>query len=331
MMADSHVRFSGYRDSPLAGTVHAPIDAIRDLLALHDVGRVRLIGVTTEFAAGLSARGEHIGGMAGPWLDGDAFGFRATRLCRDPADIAKSIRSAALEGFDWVPIGSELPLLLAQQVINEASSHGLRVMLEGRTDLGELDLDAVGSIDGLAGVLAPSLRGTPARAIASLAQLDPSEVQSRLDPIVESGVPVTPLLASTRRRCLISEVVSAPGLDDLCKILPYHRRIIELRNPAAYRFGRKHAERYLQMERLDQSAKEEFDRGWSRLVDGLKYFVARGGVLALGSGSPDTGLCPGLALAEEESLWRAHGIPTGAIDRARDASVQLSGEWKTTR
>lgn len=327
MTADAHVRFSGYRDSPLAGGPYAPIEAVRAALRAHEVDEVRVIGIPSEYAAGASARGEVISERGGPWLDGQPDGFRATRVCSSEDGVRRSVDAAVLDQFNWLPIGRSLSTNLANLAIDLARENGIQSLVEGRPDIESLNLAHVGSVDGLASL------GVPHDVDANLRLLYLAEhseaLQSNLLVLARAEVPLVPLLVSLRRHHILDEVIAASGLDHLCEILPYHKRLLEMRNPAAYRFGKKHAERYLGMRRLSPAERDGVGRGWAIVVDLLNQFAEGGGVLALGGGSPDTGLCPGFATADELRLWSACGL-SEAVPGASSAARSLSGPWMTS-
>lgn len=318
-MYDAYVAFSGYRDSPLEGEAFAPFSETYRLLEEHGVEGIRQVGVAVEFAcfdrmmsSGDARRPERIS-RSGPIIDSHPQGFRLTRSVDSKEGVDQAIASLVLEQFDWISLGSLVPPDLVEYAAMAA--HGrLCVSVEARSDLAPEVLEDIDCVDGFLGLLTTEPELDHWRQVAELVTFSRAQRLERIEPLVAAGVAVIPLLTATRRRCLLSEVIHADGIDELVAILPFHSRIAELRNPGAYRFGRKHAERYLDLPRLDRDDTKAFEAGFAALGETLSDFAERGGRLAAGSGSPSTGLCPGFSLLEERALWASAGLTPAVID-----------------
>jgi hypothetical protein len=315
-MYDAHVSFSGYRESPRGGGVFNPFVVAERLLGEHATGWRRL-GVAGEFAQYLEAEDvRRSGSRSGAWIDGALVGSRLTRVCRTPEAVAQAIGIAEREGFEWAAFGGGLPLDLLFEGLRRCTAAGLRAAVEARPDLSDVPLDMVGSIEGVLGLVTDDVRRPVWIQVARLAAHSASDLAARVDGAVEAGVPVIPLLTAIRRRCLLEEAVSAAGGQALVDILPYHARLLEMRNGAALRFGRRYAEEHLGLDRLDKGQRKAFEEGWSRLGEVLQLFERAGGKLTGGTGAPDLGLTPGYSLHEEQQSWRGLGLSDESIDRA---------------
>ena len=318
---DAHVACSGYRDSPLAGDAVSPYRTILELLAQEGVAGCLQLGVPIESLYALGeprTSGSLAVTRAGAWLDGQLHGFRLTRVCRDEAAVRRSVQAFAFEGLDAVACGASLDPQLATLAVLDAADRGLACVLEaGPGTAAVLGRVAPACVHGLLGLVADGHGELPAfERTARLAETDRELLRLRFEPALERGVAIAPLLLRLRRSVVLEEAISAPGLERLTAILPYHRHLIELRSPAALRFGRKHINRYLGFPKLDRAERARFDRGWDVLLELLVDVAERGGVLAGASGAPDIGLCPGIALREEAQLWLTAGVDAETV---RDA------------
>jgi hypothetical protein len=325
---DAHVACAGYRESPLAGDAASPYRTILELLAQARVTGCLQLGVPIE---SLYALGEPLAGAsvavnrAGAWLDGQLEGFRLTRLCRDEAAVRRSVQAFAFEGLDAVACGAGLDPRLATLAVREAADRDLTCVLEaGPGTAAVLGSVTPASVHGLLGLVADGNGRLPAcEQVARLAETDRELLRSRIEPALERRVAIAPLLLRLRRSIVLEEAIAAPGLEQLTAILPYHRHLIELRSPAALRFGRKHINRYLGFPKLDRTQRARFDRGWDALLEVLVEVAQRGGMLVGASGAPDIGLCPGIALREEAQLWLAAGVDAETTQAAFGAPAVL--------
>lgn len=315
-MWDAHMECAGFLASPSEGEVYTPVLRALAASAANGVEGCRMFGVSAEYLHRLRLPDRP--GLSlvpvGSYLDGEAAGFRSTRLCREPAAVERSLAAFRADGLDWVTLGADLPPGLARLATDLARDAGLRVAAEGPAAAPDQPPD---SIEGLLDLVAGQVPDRPRwRRLADLATADPELLAARLDPWIAAGVPVVPLLLRLRRACVLEDAVNAEGLELLAQILPYHRYLVEMRNPAAMRFGRKHVVRHLGYPRLDREDRRELSAGWDVLTGLLVRFAGAGGRLAGGSGAPSLGMAPGPGLYEEARLWLGAGVPPAVVRTA---------------
>ena len=311
---DAHTECYGYVSSPADG---APYDPLARLLALNAEAGVRgcrMFGVAAEhlYRLGPPRNTTVLLAPVGSYLDGYQDGFRATRVCERTEAIDRAVAALAADGYPWICLGQGLPGPLAAHA---AAAAGFAVAVEGGTPVEPSTAD---SVEGLLGIAAgPVPRKQPLwRTVAGLSTVDITVLHDRLQPWVSARVPIVPMLLRLRRACVLEDAIGASRLEELAEVLPYHRYLAQLRNPAALRFGRRHVTKHLGYHRFERDERREFEAGWDVLTGLLCHLAEAGAVLAGGSGAPATGMCPGYSLREEARLWLAVGV---AADVARHA------------
>ena len=83
--------------------------------------------------------------------------------------------------------------------------------------------------------------------------------------LIAWGIPLTPLMASTRVQADLAALTSAPGLDEMSRIMPHHARILRLRAPGGMAMGQREAMKHLGMVPLSKCDREVLAKGWALL------------------------------------------------------------------
>jgi hypothetical protein len=316
---DAHLSSAGYSDSPKHGTIQVVAKRTGELLDRYRVAGARRMSTPPEYRCLDQRLDELTPAWSTSVLNGQIISFRNTRICGDSSDAERAVRAAKVEGASWIFLGDQLHPRVAAEAATLAAAEGIKVAAEPGSALPALTQDGkVDSIEGLVGLLCdPELR---ARAwweqVTALARESGQAWKARLDPVLSSQAVVVPLLLRTRRRCLLDEAVQAPALAELAGILPYHTHLLGMRNPGGMRFGKKHAAEHIGIPLLDKAARATFNQGWDEVLAALTYVAEQGGRLAGGSGAPNLGVSPGMALHEERALWRGAGVPEDKIEEA---------------
>jgi hypothetical protein len=315
-MWDAHAECYGYLSSPADGDLFAPLTRILHLNAAAGVRGCRLFGVAAQYLYRLSTPplpAVEVVPVA-PYLDGALDGFRISRVCPDTAAVDRGVAAIGADEYRWIAVGRALPADLRAHCVSRALGAAIAVAAEAAPTLRP---DGIRSVEGLLGLVSDPVPERPAwRRVADLAGRDPAALLAGLAPWIEHQVPIVPLLLRLRRACVLEDALGAARMDELCDVLPYHRHLAQMRNPAALKFGRRHVTKHLGYHRFDRDEWRSFSAGWEVLTGLLCYLDAAGATLAGGSGAPATGMCPGYALREEARLWLGVGVAAPTVRKA---------------
>ena len=119
--------------------------------------------------------------------------------------------------------------------------------------------------------------------------------------LIAWGIPLTPLMASTRVQADLAALTSAPGLDEMSRIMPHHARILRLRAPGGMAMGQREAMKHMGMVPLSKCDREVLAKGWA-LLRSVLGLVASSTWLVGGSGAP------GLACIRDMHLTKSSGF-----------------------
>lgn len=321
MLCDFHATGAGYVASPVDGT-------LRDIVSLAttmagSVRPLRRLGVSVEYAAWAATHDpQHVWG--GAWIDEQPSGLRHTL----PAQVNEAvIAGLARAGMRVLCVGSTCGSQDLRRLLAVARDTGLSVAIEPHPDTLEVlpFLPPGSTIESLrvAAVAIAARHGhkvgsAPANAQRTLLEL--GELPGGADEMITReliawGTPLTPLMASTRFQADLAALTSAPGLEEMPRIMPHHARILQLRVPGAMAMGQREAMKHLRMAPLSKRDRENLSRGWA-LLHSVLGMLASSTWLVGGSGAPGLGLHPQHALGEEQRIWRDAGVPEAQITRA---------------
>ena len=331
MLCDFHATGAGYIASPIDGSL-CDVVSIATMMA-DPVLPLRRLGVSVEYAAWAKAQGcQHLWG--GAWIDEKPSGLRNTI----PAEVSEAVISGmARLGMRIMCVGSTCGGEDLRRLLAVARDTGLSVAIEPHpSTLDTLpSLPSGSSIESLrvAAVAIGARHGyrvgsAPANAQRTLLEL--GELPCGADEVIAReliawGIPLTPLMASTRVQADLAALTSAPGLDELSRIMPHHARILRLRAPGGMAMGQREAMKHLGMVPLSKCDREVLAKGWA-LLRSVLGLVASSTWLVGGSGAPGLGMHPRYALDEEQRIWRDCGIPENHIRRSfGDETASLLG------
>lgn len=333
-LIDSHVSVLGYHEGPPEGRPFEPHSIFLQLLLYAGVTAVRDMGNTWEaigYARHVSEAeaGVHIF-ASGPLLDDLPLTWAFSRIVQSADDAEREIRQLAGEGVDWISVFKNVYPDVVFAIARAARDHGLPVGIRpGRTTALEAIRAEVRSLESLADMIDPSwipegkrtegLR--PDERIRLWTRVDPGSkpVKDFIKRVVEKEIYVCPALLSNRRRALFDEAINEPHLDYMIPVMPYHRHLINMRNPFGYIIGKKFLSRYLPVPSLDKTAQKEVNEGLRRMREMLLLMHEQGVKLVVGTESPTQSIVPGLSMVSEMRQWVLSGIPVRDVLSAATA------------
>ena len=311
-LVDMYARVTGFVDRVIRNDALAPHQACVALMAEAGVTVALDVGGHPEVPATIAALagpGRLRLSWTGPVLDAPPVRIEATRLVGDPASARHAVDLLAAEGASWAHTGPSLPPETVAAVVEAARTQGMKVLHHpGATTAAAAARAGVHLVAHLPLVLdRPARVAGPADLIRSYADRSAGHVDT-LAVLAGEGVGVVPLLHSWRRGSVLEDAVGEPRLERLLDVAPFHRYLLDMRGPGLA-FGRRYAKSHLGYEHLKGKLRDEFERGWSALLDSLAYAHGLGVPVLPGSEAIGISLVPGFAVHDELAVWQRAGIP----------------------
>jgi len=323
-LIDMHVHIGGYKEGVISGNPFLPMKKFLKLLLYNGVTTVRDVGNSIETILYLKRWVEKYPApyiySSGPILDEPPLIWPHSRMIKTPEEAVFEINRLSIEGVDLLKIYKNVTEEILKVVIEQANAKDLKVAghlenvdIKIAAQLGIHSLEHVFTLinesyipdemrDSLPNDFKKNLY------IWKAVDLNTDSIKRLVEVLQKYNVFICPTILVFLRMSNIEEMFTAPNLEYMEKIMPYHKYFKYMKNPIAQLFSKKYIKKYFHTSFLKKQELPIFNEAIEKIFEFIKILVNNGVNIIAGSDTPNPSIVPGFSLHEELELFEKAGL-----------------------